>query len=262
MPSGRCARSSTTTAPATAPLKILVFILLAVVMTVTLAQSGCGSLGKLNRSSARRMIEDSERFKAPIATVLKEDKEFKIFPDSPDEPEQSMRERVLRMRLQSDLPAGVLRQLGYVEVNVSVVEPPRLMVKGASDRTPWVLNITPILTEKGKKLAESYGLSGDTEVPLARRELVEVTGISEKDVQAAADFTWKTEPSEAGEAFDPSSNTFKSLPQELQAALKKGRGIGPFNRAATRDWSQVYKATASFQKYDDGWRLAAISGLQ
>jgi hypothetical protein len=262
MPSGRCAHASITVTPTATPLRTIVFILLAGITTVTLTQSGCGGMGQLNRSSARRMIDESERFKAPITTALKEDREFKIFPDSPDEPKQSVRERVLRMRLESDLVAAVLRQLGYVEVNVSVVEPPRLMVKGASDRTPWVLNITPVLTEKGKKLAESYGLSGGTEVPLARRELVEVTGISEKDVQAAADFTWKTVPSEAGEAFDPSSNTFKSLPQELQAALKKGRGIGPFNRAATRDWSQVYKATASFQKYDDGWRLTAISGLQ
>jgi hypothetical protein len=45
----------------------------------------------------------------------------------------------------------------------------------------------------------------------------------------------------------------------LQAALRRERGIGPFARAAAANWGQVYKATAGFQKYDDGWRLTALS---
>jgi hypothetical protein len=146
-----------------------------------------------------------------------------------------------------------------VEVNVSVVEPPRQTVKGSSATTPWVLNIEPTLAEKGRDLAKSQGLTGDRAVPLAKRQLIEVTGVKEQGGQAVADFTWKAVPNEAGEAFDPSSATFKSLPQRLQAVLRKERGIGPFARAATQGWGEVSKATAGFQKYDDGWRLAALS---
>lgn len=234
----------------------LTILLLALTL---LAAPGCAGAKQLDRSSAGRMIEASEKFKAPITAAMKEEKEFKIFPDSSDETEQAVRERVLRIYVESHPSVAVLRHLGYVEVNVSVVEPPRQTVKGSSATTPWVLNIEPALTEKGRALANSQGLTGDKAVPLAKRELVEVTGVREQGGQAAADFTWQAVPNEAGEALDPSSATFKGLPQELQAALRKERGIGPFSRAAAASWGQVNKATAGFQKYDDGWRLAALS---
>jgi hypothetical protein len=234
----------------------MIFLLLALTL---LAAPGCAGAKQLDRSSARRMIEAAEKFKSPITAAMKDEKEFKIFPDSPDETEQAVRERVLRVYLESHPAVAVLRHLGYVEVQVSVVEPPRQTVKGSSSTTPWVLNIEPGLTEKGRALAKSQGLTGDKAVPLAKRELVEVTGVREQGGQAAAEFTWRAVPNEAGEALDPSSDTFKGLPQELQAALRKERGIGPFSRAATAGWEEVHKATAGFQKYDDGWRLAALS---
>ncbi|HEX8721814.1 MAG TPA: hypothetical protein VF736_14360 [Pyrinomonadaceae bacterium] len=234
----------------------LIFLLLALAL---LAAPGCAGAKQLDRSSARRMIEASEKFKAPVTAALKEEKEFKIFPDSPDETEQAVRERVLRTYVESHPAIAALRHLGYVDVQVSVIETPRKTVKGSTATTPWVLNIKPALTEKGRVLAKSQGLTGDGGVPLAKRELVEVTGVREQGGQASADFTWKAVPNEAGEALDPSSAAFKSLPQELQAALRKERGIGPFARDATAGWGQVHKATAGFQKYDDGWRLAALS---
>lgn len=224
-------------------------------------QAGCGGAKEITRSTALQMIEESEQFKAPITVTLKDEKEFKIFSNSPDETEQAVRERVLRMHLESNPTAAVLRHLGYVEVQVSVVEPPRQMVKGSSATTPWVLNIVPALTEKGRELARAQGLSGEKAVPLARRELVEVTGIRDQGGQAAADFTWKAVSNEAGEAFDPSTTAFKDLPAGLQQALANPRGIGPFSKSGTVGWDKARKSTASFQKYDDGWRLVTISEL-
>jgi hypothetical protein len=226
-------------------------------------QVACAGTRGLTRSSAQRMIEKSDRFKAPVKVGLKDDQEFKIFPEPPDESEQSVRSRVLQIHLSSYPGRSVLRHLGYVEVNISVVRPSQVnTVGGFSTRSPWVLKIEPILTEKGKDLARSQGMEGDHAVPLAHREVVEVTGIREKGGQAAVDFTWKAVPTEAGRAFDPSTDMFKRLPSELQQALTKLRGIGPFSGTGTQDWGRVWEATAGFQKYDDGWRLASISGLQ
>jgi hypothetical protein len=209
------------------------------------------------------MIEESERFKVPVMAALKDENEFPIFPTAPDEPEQSVRERVLQMHLSSYPLWAVLRHLGYIEVKVSVIRAYQEKdTYGFSAGKPWVLKIEPTLTDKGKELEKYQGSDGYKAVPLARREMVEVTGVREKEGQAAADFTWTAVPNEAGRAFDPTTDTFKGLPPELQQALMKSRGIGPFSGTGTQSWDQVWKSTASFQKYDDGWRLVSISGLQ
>jgi hypothetical protein len=225
--------------------------------------AACNGTGQLTRSGARKVIAESEKFKTPLVAALKDDDDFRIFPESPDETEQEVRARVLRIYLSSHTTLTVLRHLGYVDVNISVVEPYRVKnVRGFSIPSPWVFKIEPTLTGKGKEMARSQGLAGDRAVPLARREVAEVTGVRQKDGQAAVDFTWKVIPTEAGRALDPAADTFKSLPPELQQALTRSKGIGPFGRAETQGWDQVLKATAGFQKYDDGWRLVSISGLQ
>lgn len=243
------------------PVGHLIIPLAVAVFAITPA--ACGGTGELTRSRAQTLIAESTKFKAPVMATLKDEKEFKVFPESPDESEQSVRERVLQMHLSSHPAWAVLRHLGYVDVNVSVVEPYRVkQVGGFSTPSPWVFNVELTLTGEGQKLARAHGLGTDRAVPLARREVVEVTGVREKEGQAAVDFTWKAVPSEAGRAFDPGTDTFRGLPLELQQALTESRGIGPFSSSGTQNWEQVFKATAGFQKYDDGWRLVSISGLQ
>ena len=59
--------------------------------------------------------------------------------------------------------------------------------------------------------------------PVAQAELIEVTGVTEKDNDATATFTWRYKPiNDLGEAF----------------------GYG-----------KQIEGTAQFQKFDDGWRL-------
>jgi hypothetical protein len=233
--------------------------LLLAITAVLVVAPGCSAQG-LGRPGVKRMIEESEKFKAPVVAALKVEDDVRLFPQSPEETEEAVRARALRNYLSSSPTLAVLRHLGYVKVDATVVQPyEEKNVRGFPVKSPWVLKIEPTLTEKGKSLAGSQGLPGDRAVVLARREVVEVTGIRERSGQAVADFTWKAIPTEAGKAFDSTSDVFKGLPLELRDALTKSRGIGPFGRSATQGWGQVHMATASFQKYDDGWRLSSIS---
>lgn len=233
-------------------------LLLAIAAALVVAP-GCSARG-LGRPGAKKLIEESEKFKAPVVVALKVEDDIRLFPQSPGESEQAVRERALRNYLSSNPAVAVLRHLGYVEANAIVVQAyEEKNVRGFPVKSPWVLKIEPAITEKGKSLAGPKGLASGNAVVLARREVVEVTGVRERAGQAAADFTWKMIPTEAGKAFDPAGDIFKSLPQELREALTKSRGVSPFGRAGTQDWGQLNKAAADFRKYDDGWRLASIS---
>jgi non-canonical (house-cleaning) NTP pyrophosphatase len=227
---------------------------------IILATMGCSSgLGDLTRESARKLIENSEKFKIPIAVTLKDENERHVQPQSADETEQTATERAMEMYLSDNRQIAVLRHLGYVEVTATVLKKAEIKGSGVfASIKPWIFKIEPSLTEKGKAATKPQTDSTNKEVVLARREVVELTGIRKEGIQAAADFTWKAVPTEAGKAFDPTSDTFKSLPPELQEAVTKSQGVGPFGSSSTVNWNEIYKSTASFQKYDDGWRLAAI----
>jgi hypothetical protein len=223
---------------------------------IVLAMGCSGRPGDLTRDSARKLIEDSERFRAPLVAALKDQKELPLRPDSPDETEQEARARVIEMHLSSNPTIAVLRHLGYAEVRATLVRHARVPDRALPE--PWVFNLEPTLTDKGREAAKSQGLTGDKAVPLARREVVEVTGVRKEGIRGEAEFTWKAVPTEAGKAFDPSGDTFKSLPPGLREALTKSRGIGPFASSSTGNWADVHKTSAVFQKYDDGWRLTGV----
>lgn len=228
---------------------------------IVIALLGCGGVSKdLTRSSAQRMIEAFEKFKQPVGVVLKDEDEWQVRPKSSDETEQDAQARAMEMYLSDKRAVAVLRHLGYVDVKITLVKQAEIKGSGVfAFVKPWIFRIEPTLTEKGRAAAQSQGVTDDKAVLLGRREVVEITGIREKEGQAVADFTWKTLPTEAGKAFDPASDAFKTLPPELREVVSKSKGVGPFGSAATQDWSQINKAVANFQKYDDGWRLTAIS---
>lgn len=182
-----------------------------------------------------------------------------MLPNSADETEQEALARVLDIHLSSNPALAVLRHLGYVEVKVTLVKPAKVEGRGLfANIQPWVFNIEETLTDKGRKAAKSQGLTGEKALPLARREVVEVTGVRKEGIRGEAEFTWKAVPTEAGKALDPASDMFKSLPSELRDALTKSRGIGPFASNATIDWADIHKTFAAFQRYDDGWRLTGV----
>lgn len=232
-------------------------LLLIALCTVLAAVSGCGfGSADLTRDSVRRLIESSDAFTSPISATLKGRREVPLLPDSADETEEHAVARQTDIELSSNPALAVMRHLGYVDLKVTVVERAHVPGRGTLEGVqPWVFSVEATLTDKGRELAKSEGAKGEKAVPLARRELIEVTGVRKEGIRGEADFTWRAVPTEAGEAFDPSSDAFKRLPEELRQALTRSRGVGPFAGSAALGWGGVQKASASFQKYDDGWRL-------
>jgi hypothetical protein len=108
--------------------------------------------------------------------------------------------------------AGALYRLGYTDVVDNKI----------------------VLTEKGRKASAEWNAETDESgrlhiwhIPVAQPELVEVTGITEKENNATATFTWRQKPlNDIGEAL----------------------GYG-----------QVQQGAMRFQKYDDGWRPSIYS---
>ena len=234
--------------------------ILGMILLLIVPSEACSGSANLNRTTARKLIQESEKFGAQVILDLRAEDDIRLFPESPEEDEDGVRSRVLRNYYSSYPAMAVLKHLGYMDAVATVIKPYEVKYNTAfPTKSPWVFKIEPALTEKGKGLAKSQGLKGERSLLVAKREVIEVTGIRERQGQAAADFTWKATPTEVGKIFDPSSDTFKSLPQELRDRLTETRGIGPFGGNSTQDWTQTYKATANFQKYDDGWRVTSIS---
>jgi hypothetical protein len=92
----------------------------------------------------------------------------------------------------------------------------------------WVVTLTP----SGVDTLQSLIAPGDAEkqafsIPAAKRELVAVTGIAKQGTVADVEFTWKWNPL-----------------NELGAVIYSG--------------DARYRSTASFRRYDDGWRLVEV----
>lgn len=105
----------------------------------------------------------------------------------------------------------------------------------APDLTPppcWNVALTPLGVETFHDLIPtSAAASQYFSVPAARRELIEVTGISKDGSRADVDFTWKWTPlNEVGAALYP-------------------RGVH-------------YISSVALRHYDDGWRVAEGSSAK
>jgi hypothetical protein len=156
---------------------------------VIFAALGCsGGPRELTRESARRLITESQRFKQPITVTLKDEDNLPERPRARDETAEQAQERALNTYFSSSLTIGVLYELGYVSVKPVLVKPAQLK-GGPLEITPWFFKIEVTLTDKGQQLAKAQGLTDDKTVPLAHREIVEVTGIRTQGIEGAAEFT-------------------------------------------------------------------------
>lgn len=169
--------------------------------------ASCGS-GSLSRSGAARLISDDQKF----SEVLKAEFRYgQVYAQGMSDTES--------YQLYS-----VLKSLGYIEES--------------QDRNPLINNVN--LTEKGKRESANWEKGNNLwgnyyKIPLAKREVVEVTGISEPksgENFAQATFTWRLQPvGEIGKALDNGKES-----------------------------EQKFDGTATFQKFDDGWRVVGVSG--
>jgi hypothetical protein len=232
----------------------LVVTLFAVSIVVPL--QGCAALNpkELTRASAFSLLRGHSMFKKPAVLPLNEAEKFPVPAESSDEPEPV--ERAVELFFEDRPAMGVLRHLGLVEaMAVAVERPQRLAYTGYL--TTWKFKITPRLTADGKKAVRAAGGEGEAAVPLLRREVVEVTGVTKEGGNSArVEFTWKSAPTPAGEAFDPTRPAFKSLPPALQQKLTRVNVLG---NSLKMSFGEVRRATARMRLYDDGWRVEGLS---
>lgn len=204
---------------------------------------GCAGTGELTRTQAAELIGGSQAFSVPVSLPLKTEMGWNLRPLSADEPEAGAQARAAETYYQSHHQMDALRRLGLMDVRATVRE--RL----GENYGVWSFNVEPFLMEKGKELvAGGREDHGTVSVLLARRELVEVTGITKAgDRTAQAEYTWKEVPTAAGRAFSPTTPEHESLPAALRQALIRRKQI--------KDFDKIRRGRAVFQRYDDGWRL-------
>jgi len=112
----------------------------------------------------------------------------------------------------------VLQHHGWISATTIACTP------GLAPPPCWNILLTPSGVETVRALIPEQGEKSSIALPVARRELVGVTGIARQDNWADVDFEWKWSPlNEIGEAL------------------------------YSRDVR--YKSSVGFRKYDDGWRI-------
>ena len=209
--------------------------------------TACGN--DLSRSKAKKEIEDSITFKEPPAIYIEIG---------------TLGEQCIPLSPERDKGNLLLRELGILRIEKT---------------GPSLWNVS--LTEKGKELfarlqQTPYGGSKEKgcdyqqiTLPLATREIIEVTGIQRDGNKSIAEFSWKWAPTEFGRALFEDTAEYKALtPQEKEwlkdkveggAFVNAGIAVGGVDRSIIlTDFpvkAHVKLSTATFHLYDDGWRL-------
>jgi hypothetical protein len=227
------------------------WVILGAAFVICLA--ACNS-NKLTRSTAASLLESSEAFRKPATiSLLPEYRQplTLIGTGSRDMPKE---EFALRRFLESHADLAALNHLGLVEFKVTGIQYP--------DSASSPVTVTWVLTDKGRSASGQWLQSGDGwTIPIAKRELVEVTGLTGgegESKQARVEYTWKWQPTEAGAMFDVSGQSYQSLPPSIRQNLGGAsfadmlRGMG---QAVPFDSSKTQKGSATLQLYDDGWRV-------
>ena len=204
----------------------------------------------LTRDRARRLIESDKSITQPYVIRLESAEKYLVSAQSADEDPPDAR---AIEEFGEDYPlTAALRLLGLVEVKATAIQKPERLAR-TGRVTGWYYRLESRLTEKGERLA---GGAKDG-LPLYRREVVEVTGVTKGQPNSAvAEFKWRRVPTPVGEALEAEGATFKSLPAEIQRNLR--RSISKFGNALPVSYKPVQNGRAEFRLYDDGWRLESI----
>lgn len=226
---------------------------------------------ELSRSSAQKLIEASEQYKQPFTISLMQGQVTNAYGDSLDvlesaeeTPEQAAARKITAyFELYPQI--GAANQLGLVEAQVKAKQSSQPKRQYSWLTPAWAFDEKYSPSDKAKALWKEYNLppTADT-VPLAGKEIVEITGITKQgEDTATAQFTWKFVPNEAGKAFDTSTAEFKALPVRLQQLLE---GTLPEKQQyrtenKTMSFAAIRQGQATFRRYDDGWRLEAVTFL-
>lgn len=227
------------------------------------AVSSCQS-GELSRAPAQKMILADDDFRQIftldyINRYLKEDGRGTGNATSADEPEEAATRNRIDEYFREEPRVQIANHLGLVEPRIKRTEFKPAQSSITKQAGFWYFDESWVNTSKGEKLWADYDLPAqETTVPLARREFVQITGITKIDEsQRGVDFTWKWSPNELGKALDPSSEEFRSLPEPMRKNLLEGRSSE--KKSLTYDWTGDRTGKALFRRFDDGWRVERVT---
>jgi hypothetical protein len=206
------------------------------VLSLVILLSGCSSK-ELSRSKAASLIKESDNFKTPVTIKLTTNPSAWVGISASLNEEQA-REQYLKKCYEGDRQLGTrtAKQLGLINESIENAETSNQvnLFGGILGTPPSRFKHTLTANEKGKKLWLDYRIDPKTQaddtLPNATKSFGEVTGIAKignDENKVNVEFTWGWTPNELGTAM-----------RIKQESNKRG--------------------VASFQRYDDGWRLINI----
>ena len=244
---------------------------LSVTIVCAFLLASCSSLGGFSRRTAAVLIEKDNRYSGPASMTIDiggriANAAGRAWQISRDDTVEAAAVRAKEDFMQRQPQLIAAEQLGYIQLNFEEGElgesqmgmPIELREQKLGT---WNFKVNAQITDQGRALWTDLNLPvKEKELPLAVRGAVTITGLKdENQTMKSADFTYRWEANELGKAFDPNSDQFKQLPQNLQEALKKTQynmfGGGGNN---TMNFNSTRGGKAYFQKFDDGWRLGQL----
>ena len=238
-----------------------------IIVITGLTNFSCGS-GELSRSEAQSLIENTKDFKQPWTLNLMTNTEKNQYPHatiykkSAIETFEQASKRDLDEFLQFYSDIGVAYHLGAIKIDQTFKseEPPSPPVT-TSASFKYLLKVRT--SDKGKaywdeiEIPENGEIDKETNLPLAHKEFVQVTGITKDgENRAIAEYTYRWVPNQLGKHFDLSKEEFMKMPEKVKYNLQHGNSGG---QDKSINWDGEVKQVALFQKFDDGWRI--VSGI-
>ncbi len=241
------------------------------ILIVVVFAAACSSLSSgVTRTTAVSAIEADKRYSAAMAMSIDVSGRFNnaggatVYQTSADDTAETALVRAKTVFAEHQPQIAVAEHLGFIKLYFEKPELGEAQMGHKNYGTAlglWNFKTRAELTSKGRALWEDLKLSlNEQSLPIAVRTGLDVTGIADENQNSKrADFNYKWQPTELGEAFDPSSPTYAKLPEDLQNALKSvqqnmfiGGKINPANFNASKI------GIARFKKFDDGWRMADL----
>jgi hypothetical protein len=223
--------------------------------------TGCSS-GGLSCSQAQKMIMESNDFRQPATLEFVQGNivigrgKGAVQSKSETEPEPEAIQRRIAEHYALNPQMAVADYFGLIDARLKRTNNVPDPVTVATSN--WYFDERYTLTEKGRKMWEDARLPvNETAVPTARRELIEVTGLTGEGDTIQAEYSWKWVPNEVGKSLDSSTEEFRKLPEKIRQDMIAPGGLK--NRDQTVSFEGTNQGKAIFRKYDNGWRLISVA---
>ncbi len=242
--------------------KLSVFLFALLVIAQSLLIISCSS-GELSRSQAQKMIVESNDFKQPATleyvqgNILIGRNKGAVVAKSETEQEPEAIQRRIAEHYAANPQMAVADYFGLINAQLKRTNDKPDPVTVATNN--WYFSEHYSITEKGRKMWQGVNLPvNEAAVPIAGKQLVEVTGITRQNENFQVEFTWKWSPNEVGKSLDSSTEEFTKLPEKIKQDLIAPGGLKSRNQTLSwQDGNRQGKAT--IRAYDDGLRLTEIS---